>query len=105
MISAIIRPWVPGSRNSIFFIWIEPTDETTWGTDRYPGHKLIDSILNNTLIRVMDDAGRSPETNRPIYKLNDDETAAANQKADEIRQAFTDLIWLDQERRETLARL
>ncbi|MDL2227233.1 DEAD/DEAH box helicase family protein, partial [Deltaproteobacteria bacterium OttesenSCG-928-M10] len=81
------------------------TDETTWGTDRYPGHKLIDSILNNTLIRVMDEVGRDPETNRPIYKLNDEETAAANQKADEIRQAFTDWIWLDQERRETLARL
>ena len=80
-------------------------NENTWGTNRYPAHKLIDAILNNSLIRVMDEVGRDPETNRPIYKLNDAETAAANQKADEIRQAFVDWVWLGQERREALARL
>ncbi|MDR1045912.1 MAG: helicase, partial [Candidatus Adiutrix sp.] len=79
--------------------------ENTWGTGRYPAHKLIDSILNNTLIQVRDEVGRDPQTNRPIYKVNEEETAAANQKADEIRQAFVDWIWQDQERRENLARL
>ncbi len=79
--------------------------ENTWGTSRYPAHKLIDSILNNTLIQVRDEVGRDPQSNRPIYKVNEEETAAASQKADEIRQAFLDWIWLDQERRENLARL
>ncbi|MDR2946024.1 MAG: helicase, partial [Candidatus Adiutrix sp.] len=79
--------------------------ENTWGTSRYPAHKLIDAILNNTLIQVRDEVGRDPQTNRSIYKVNEEETAAANQKADEIRQAFIDWVWLDQARREHLARL
>ena len=86
-----------------FFQIDRTAGENTWGTARYPAPKLIDSILNNTLIRVMDEVGRDPQTNKPIYKLNEEETAAANQKADEIRQAFVDWIWVDQERREKLA--
>ena len=79
--------------------------ENTWGTSRYPAHKLINAILNNTLIQIKDEVGRNPQTNSPIFKLNEEETAAANQKADEIRQTFLDWIWKDQERREKLARL
>ena len=80
-------------------------NENTWGTGRYPAHKLIEAVLNNTLIQVKDEVGRDPQTNKPIYKLNEDETSAANQKADELRQAFVDWIWRDKDRREILARL
>ena len=83
----------------------DTANESTWGTSRYPAHALIDSILNNTTIKVMDEIGRDPETKKPILKLNEDETAAANQKADDIRQAFVDWIWKEQDRREMLARL
>jgi N12 class adenine-specific DNA methylase/predicted RNA methylase len=76
----------------------------TWGTDRYSGPRLFESILNHTPIRVMDEVGRD-QYGKPILEQNDAETAAANQKADEIKQAFLDWIWLDQGRREDLARL
>ena len=38
-------------------------------------------------------------------QVDETQTAAANQKADEIRAAFTDWIWEDQDRRESLSRL
>ncbi len=77
---------------------------STWGTDRYHGQDLFAAVLNNTPIRVMDEVGRD-ENNKPVLKQNDAETAAANQKAEEIKQAFVDWVWLDQKRRESLARL
>ncbi len=78
---------------------------STWGTERYPGHRLMASILNHTPIKVMDEVGRDPATDRPILKLNEEETAAANQKADEMKQAFKDWVWAEQGRRENLARI
>ena len=40
-----------------------------------------------------------------IYQINETQTAVANQKADEVRQAFQDWIWDDKDRREKLAYL
>jgi len=74
----------------------------TWGTQRYPANDLIEQILTNGSIQVKDEVGRD-ESNRPIMRLNDQETAAACQKADEIRQAFLDWVWEDKDRREHLA--
>jgi N12 class adenine-specific DNA methylase/predicted RNA methylase len=75
----------------------------TWGTQRYPANDLIEAILKNSSIQVKDEVGRD-EGNRPIMRLNEQETAAACQKADEIRQAFLDWIWEDKDRREHLVR-
>lgn len=73
----------------------------TWGTERYPAHHLIEAILVGHAIQVRDEVGKD-ERGRPIYKINEQQTAAANQKADEIRQAFLDWIWEDKERRDRL---
>jgi len=77
----------------------------TWGTERFIGPRLLEAILNNGSLRVMDEVGRDPATDKPIMMLNEQETAAAAQKADEMRQEFVDWIWREPGRRERLARL
>ncbi|QTF59154.1 DEAD/DEAH box helicase family protein (plasmid) [Stutzerimonas frequens] len=76
----------------------------TWGTERYPAHQLIEAILLGHAIHVRDEVGKDERGNK-IYRINEVQTAAANQKADEIRQAFLDWVWEDKERRERLARI
>ncbi|MBA6105247.1 DEAD/DEAH box helicase family protein [Pseudomonas monteilii] len=87
---------------------IGPADHTTgnvtWGTDRYPAHQLVEAILLGHAIQVRDEVGQDDRGNK-IYRINDVQTAAANQKADEIRQAFVDWVWEDKTRRDRLARI
>ncbi|ACT52108.1 N-6 DNA methylase (plasmid) [Methylovorus glucosotrophus SIP3-4] len=80
------------------------TNHVTWGTDDIGGNTLIEKILTNKPIEVKDMVGYD-EYRNPIYKLNESKTAAATQKADEIKQAFEDWIWEDKDRRVTLARI
>lgn len=80
------------------------TNNVTWGTEDIGGNALIEKILTNKSIEVKDVVGHD-EYNNPIYKLNESKTAAATQKADEIRQSFEDWVWQDKERRVSLARL
>lgn len=82
----------------------ETTATVTWGTADYPAHKLIEAILVRRPIEVKEEVGRD-ENNNPIYRINEEKTAVANQKADEIKQAFEDWIWEDKTRRESLGRL
>lgn len=77
----------------------------TYGTPDYPGTSLFKAILANTPIKVEREVGTNPETKKPIYKVDDEATAAANQKADEIKQVFLDWIWHDPARRESLVKL
>jgi N12 class adenine-specific DNA methylase len=74
----------------------------TWGTQSYPANELIEAILTNSAVQVREAQG-TDEHGRPIYRVDDEKTAAANQKADEIRQAFLDWVWEDNTRREDLA--
>lgn len=80
------------------------TMTATWGTEDAPANHLIECILTNKAVQVKDVVGYNDYRN-PIYELNEAKTAAANQKADEIRQAFLDWVWQDKDRREALARL
>lgn len=80
------------------------TMHSTWGTARVGGDDLIEAILTNKAIEVVDIIGYDEHRN-PIRKTNEAETAAAVQKADEIRQAFNDWIWDDKTRRDNLVRL
>nr|WP_318290171.1 DEAD/DEAH box helicase family protein [Paraburkholderia sp. BL8N3] len=80
------------------------TMRVTWGTEDAPANKLLESILTNKAIEVQDIVGYD-EYRNPIRKTNEAKTAAANQKADEIRQAFSDWVWEDKDRREMLGRL
>ena len=59
----------------------------------------------NKPIKVEKDTGQRDEQGRPIMELDQELTAAAMQKADEIRQAFVDWIWTDDDRRASLSRL
>lgn len=87
---------------------IQPGDRTTmhstWGTARIGGNDLFEAILSNRGIEVIDVIGKD-DNGFPIRKTNEVETAAAVQKADEIRQAFNDWIWDDKSRRDMLVRL
>lgn len=78
------------------------SNKTTWGTSRYPASELIPAILTNRTIQVKDTVETS-EGEKQV--LNEDETAAANQKAEEIKQAFLDWIWENPERRKRLHRI
>jgi len=74
----------------------------TWGTEALPANELIEAILTNASIQVRVVEGHD-EHGKPFYRTDEIQTAAANQKADEIRQAFLDWVWDDQGRRERLA--
>ncbi len=80
------------------------TCRVQWGTEDVPANQLIMSILENRSIQVKQRQGTSP-SGAPIYVVLEDRTTAANQKADEIRQAFLDWVWEDKDRREKLARI
>ena len=75
----------------------------TWGIPQYHASELIESILTNKAIQVKKKV-EGPD-GEEVSVVDPEQTAAANQKADEIRQAFLDWIWQDKDRRESLARL
>lgn len=83
-------------------------DETVanvqWGTAEYPAQRLIGAILGNKsiVVKVESVDKSSGET---VYVVDSDKTTAAQQKADEIRQAFLEWVWEDKTRRNLLARI
>ena len=79
-------------------------NSSVWGTPEYPAEKIIESLFTNRPIKVEKEAGRDEHGN-VVYELDQEATAAAMQKADEIRQAFRDWIWEDDERRQRLVKL
>ncbi|CAJ0807661.1 hypothetical protein R77560_04607 [Ralstonia thomasii] len=90
-----------------WIVKISPADRTTnhmqWGTAEAGANSLIERILENRPIEVKEQIGRDEKG--PIYRTNAEKTAAATQKADELRQAFLDWVWEDKERRDALATL
>lgn len=80
------------------------TARVTWGTEAYPANQLLEAILTNRPIQVKVEVGADEHGNK-LYRVDDAQTAAANQKADEIRQAFLDWVWEDKDRRELLAKI
>ncbi len=68
-----------------------------WGTDRRPAHDLFDALVNSREIKVED----KDSTGKPV--LNDIETQSANDKADEIRERFSEWVWEDPDRAVELA--
>lgn len=82
----------------------QTTTTATWGTPEAPANHIIECILGNKPVQVKEIVGYDDYRN-PIYQINEEKTAAANQKADEIRTAFLDWVWTDKDRRESLARI
>ena len=75
----------------------------TYGTDRINGYKIMEQTLNLKDVRIFDYVEDENGNKKPV--LNKKETAIAQAKQEQIKQAFQEWIWKDQERRERLCRL
>lgn len=76
---------------------------STYGTDRISGYKIIEQTLNLKDVRIFDYI--DDPSGKRVAVLNKKETAIAQGKQDLIKQAFTDWIWADPKRREKLCKL
>ena len=75
----------------------------TYGTDRINAYKIIEQTLNLKDVRIFDYVEDENGNKKPV--LNKKETAIAQAKQEQIKQAFQDWIWKDQSRRERLCKL
>ena len=76
---------------------------STYGTNRINGYKIIEETLNLKDVRIFDYV--EDAEGRKTAVLNKKETAIAQSKQQLIKQAFADWIWKDPERRERLCKL
>lgn len=74
-----------------------------WGTERRPAYDLIDRILNNRELSVYDTFHEPDGSTKRVF--NADETAAAQAKADDIRDEWDGWIWACPDRRRRLERI
>jgi N12 class adenine-specific DNA methylase len=70
---------------------------STWGTSRYPAPHLAQAVLEQRRIEVRDKIGDD------AWVLNMDDTLAAQEKAAELAERFSDWAWQDQARAAELA--
>jgi N12 class adenine-specific DNA methylase len=82
----------PGSRHGVL-------STSRWGTERYPAHAAAQALLEQRQIRVYD---RS-EDDRLVLNLA--ETAAAQARASELAERFSEWVWEDPTRSAELARV
>lgn len=75
--------------------------ESTYGTNRVNGYKLIEDCLNLKSTKIYD--YEYDDEGKKVAILNKKETMIAQQKQDTIKEAFKDWIWKDVDRRERLA--
>ena len=76
---------------------------STYGTGRVNGYKILEETLNLRAVRVFDYI--EDEHGNKVPVLNKKETAIAQGKQELIKQAFQDWIWKDQRRRDRLCKL
>ena len=86
-------------------IWDASLATSVWGIPEYPAGKIVEALLMNKSIKVQKPTGQKDERGDDIMVIDQELTAAAMQKADEIRQAFLDWVWVDDERRDMLTKL
>ncbi len=72
----------------------------TYGTSRINGYKIFEETLNLKDVKIYDYF--EDENGKKKQKLNGKETAIAQAKQEQIKQAFQDWIWSDPNRRERL---
>ena len=72
----------------------------TYGTDRANAYKILEDTLNLRDVRIYDTVTDPDGKERRV--LNSKETTLAQQKQQAIKDAFTDWIWKDPDRRQTL---
>jgi N12 class adenine-specific DNA methylase len=86
-------------------IYDHAANTEVWGIPEYPASKILESLLTNRPIKVEKESGQYDDNDRPIMVVDQELTAAAMQKADEVKQAFLDWVWTDDERRTMLTTL
>ena len=86
-------------------IWDASLASSVWGIPEYSAGKIIEALLMNKPIKVQKESGQRDDQGRPIMVIDQELTAAAMQKADEIKQAFLDWVWVDDQRRDMLTKL
>jgi len=75
----------------------------TFGTDRINAYQIIEQTLNLKDVRIFDK--KIDADGKEIRVLNRQETTVAQQKQQQIKDAFRGWIWNDHDRRERLVRL
>ncbi len=75
----------------------------TYGTDRINAYQIIEQTLNLKDVRIFDK--KIDADGKEIRVLNRKETTVAQQKQQQIKDAFREWIWQDHDRRERLVRL
>ncbi|MBQ3703550.1 MAG: DEAD/DEAH box helicase family protein [Oscillospiraceae bacterium] len=76
---------------------------STFGTDRINGYKILEQTLNLKDVRIFDYIEDAEGRRVPV--LNKKETAIAQAKQEQIKQAFQEWIWKEPSRRERLTKL
>ena len=76
---------------------------STFGTDRINGYKILEQTLNLKDVRIFDYI--EDAQGKRVAVLNKKETAIAQAKQEQIKQAFQEWIWKNPSRRERLTRL
>lgn len=76
---------------------------STFGTDRINGYKILEQTLNLKDVRIFDYI--EDAEGKRVAVLNKKETAIAQAKQEQIKQAFQEWIWKNPTRRERLTRL
>ena len=76
---------------------------STFGTDRINGYKILEQTLNLKDVRIFDYI--EDAEGKHVAVLNKKETAIAQAKQEQIKQAFQEWIWKNPSRRERLTRL
>jgi N12 class adenine-specific DNA methylase/SAM-dependent methyltransferase len=71
---------------------------TQWGTERYPATDLAEALLQQRQIRVTDEDARGRRS------LNPEASVAAQEKAAEMAERFSEWVWEDPQRASELAR-
>ena len=75
---------------------------STYGTKRVNAYEIIEDSLNLKDVRIFD--YQYDPDGRRIAVLNKKETAIAQSKQELLKEAFTEWIWKDPERRETICK-
>ena len=63
---------------------------SVYGTSRMDAYSLLENLLNQRSIKVFD--YYKDENDKDRRKLNKEETIAAREKADEVREEFSQLV-------------
>ena len=75
----------------------------TYGTNRLNAYEIIEKTLNLKDIKIFDTITNEEGKKESVF--NAKETAIAQARQEEIKQAFQDWIWKDQKRRDSLVQL